>query len=230
MKSFSRVLDVVGLNVVFLAAAVVGSAGEYSVKTIEKAAPSEVSEPIRKLLQGSAMQVLDKDKPVYEFWFVQELPLKSKPDASDPLKVVRETGVLGAVMVHREQRDYKDKEVYPGVYTMRLALMPQDGDHLGTALHPYFAALVPAKADPSPEAFSNARSMIKASGKNTATGHPVVLSLRPSSGTKGETPAINEPESEHKSVRVQLPAKAAGAEQARPVVFELVFEGHGKIQ
>ena len=44
----------------------------------------------------------------------------------------------------------------------------------------------------------------------------------------GDLPKLNEPATDHKSVRIKVPGKA-GAEKAS-IVFELVYKGHGHIQ
>jgi hypothetical protein len=70
--------------------------------------------------------------------------------------------------------------------------------------------------------------MTRASGKNTASNHPVVLSLRPVSTDGGDPPTLQEPAAGHKSVRVKVPARAG--EEKASVVFEMVCKGHGHIQ
>src|SRR5207245_1545972 len=188
-----------------------------------KEPPRELVGLIGKALQPRAVQLLDGGKPVFEFWFRSEVPLKSKPgSAGKALDVIQETALLGAVSVGSGQRDYKDNEIAAGVYTMRFGLQPQDGDHLGTAEYPYFAVLIPGKSDTQLDGITTFKAMAKASGKETASGHPVVLSLRPASSGNGDVPKLTEPVAEHKSVRVTVPAKA-GDEKAN-IAFELVYK------
>src|SRR5713226_1110178 len=135
------------------------NAADLSVKVADKQPPQQISESIRKTLQPKAVQVLDGQTPLFEFWFSAEVPLKSKPAAIDKtLDALRETTLLGAAAVGNGQRDYNDNEIAAGVYTLRFGLQPQDGDHLGTADYPYFAVLIPAKND-------NARSEERRVGK-----------------------------------------------------------------
>jgi len=136
--------------------------------------------------------------------------------------------LLGAVSVGNGQRDYKDNEIAAGIYTMRFGLQPQDGDHLGSAEYPYFAVLIPAKNDTQLEGITTFKAMTKASGKDTASGHPIVLSLRPVSSDTGDVPKLNDPSTDHKSVRVKVPGKAG--EEKTGIAFELVYQGHGHIQ
>jgi hypothetical protein len=108
---------------------------------------------------------------------------------------------------------------------MRFALQPQDGNHLGSAEFLYFAVLVPAKLDTKPDGIADYKALVKASSKETATDHPVILSLRPPSSTDGDVPKLCEPAAEHKSVRVKIPAKLGDEKTA--LVFEVVYEGKG---
>ena len=205
------------------------NAADLSVQVSDKEPPKEIGESIRKMLPPKSVQLLNGDRPVFEFWFNPEVPLKSKPGSIEKaLGVIQETTLLGAATVGSGQRDYKDNEIPAGVYTMRFGLQPQDGDHLGTAEYPYFAVLIPAKNDTQLDGITTYKAMAKASGKDTASGHPLVLSLRPASSGNGDVPKLNEPAADHKSLRVKVPAKAG--EEKTTIVFELVFKGHGHIQ
>src|SRR2546429_1450435 len=202
---------------------------DFSVKVADKEPPGQIGESIRKILQPKAVQLLDGDTPVFEFWFGSEVALKSKPGSADKgLGSIQETTLLGAVSVGNGQRDYKDNEIAGGAYTLRFGLQPQDGDHLGSAEYPYFAVLIPAKNDTQLDGITSFKAMTKASGKDTASNHPVVLSLRPVSSDTGDFPKLNEPVAEHKSVRVKVPAKAG--EEKTGIAFELVYKGHGHVQ
>jgi hypothetical protein len=106
-------------------------------------------------------------------------------------------------------------------------LQPQDGDHLGTSEFLYYAVLVPIQND-ADLSIKTRKAMLKASGKGTATGHPVVLSLRPVSSDSRETPTITRPAPGHEAIKIKLPAKLSGAEQETAIVFELVYQGKYK--
>jgi len=197
------------------------------LKVVDKAPPEQLSADIRARLQGKAIQLLDGDKPAFEFWLVSELPLTSKPASrAKALDSVGTATLLGAVNVPRQRRDYRDDPLPAGVHTMRLALQPQDGNHLGTAEFSWFAVLVPASLDPKPDAITEYKALVKASAKLTVTEHPVILSLRPAT-EEGAEPKLFTPAEEHKSVRVSIPARISGKDEKTSLVFEIVYEGKG---
>lgn len=202
-------------------------AAALALKVADKEPPTALDASIRATLQSKAIQLLDGDKPAYEFWFCGEIPLPAKPASpAKALDAIKQATLLGAVSVPKALRDYRDDELAAGIYTMRFVLQPQDGNHLGTTEFAYFVALIPAKLDTKPDGLADYKSTVKASSKETSTDHPVVLCLRPAASDQGEFPNLVEPAPEHKSVRVKLPAKAV--DDKTSLVFELVYEGKGK--
>lgn len=204
-------------------------AADAVAKAIEKNPPESLSAPFREILSPQAVQVKEGDEVIYEFWLVKKLPLQSKPSpAYKVLETIQETTLLGAAKVHSPQRDYKDGRIDPGVFTVRFGLQPQDGNHLGTSLYPYFALLIPAEHDKEIEGISSYDQLVEGSSSGTPSEHPRVLALFPVYSGEGETPAVSQPKEEHQAVRLQLPAKI-GDEETMEVRFDLVFEGTGEL-
>lgn len=202
------------------------SAADLTLKVADKEPPKELDASIRAKLQSKVIQLLDGEKPVYEFWFNAEVPLQSKPSSTaKALETVKQATLLGAMSVASGHRDYRDDELRTGVYTIRFALQPQDGNHLGTAEFSFFAVLTPAKIDNKLEGIGDYKSLVKASSRETSTDHPVILSLRPAASDDGDPPKLNSPVPDHKSVRVKVPAKAG--EDKTAITFEVVYEGKG---
>ena len=209
-----------------LLAAEAGPAAELTLKVVDADPPRELDAAIGARLQHQAVQLLNGNKPAFEFWFVTELPLPVKPASHlKALDSVKPISLLGVVVIPKASRDYRDDELAAGVYTMRFTLQPQDGNHLGTAEFSYFAALTPARLDTKPDGIADYKTLIKASSKETATDHPVILSLRPAESAGGDLPKLHEPAPEHKCVRVKVPAKAG--DEKIDLIFDVVYEGKG---
>jgi hypothetical protein len=203
------------------------SAADYTAQVIDKPIPVGVAAYITNLVQPKALQILENQKPILEFWLAKEAPLAGAEDtAAKGPAALKPAGLLGVAVVSQATRDYRDDELAAGTYTIRFALQPQDGNHLGSADYTYFGVLVPAKLDTTAEAITTYQALVKASGKETASGHPNIFSLRPASASPpSDALKVNEPASDHKSIRIRLPTKTS----AQAVEFELVFKGMGKV-
>ena len=116
----------------------------------------------------------------------------------------------------------------PGVYTMRYGLQPEDGNHLGTSPHPYFAILIPAERDQKLNGIADHDDMVDRSMEDTAGVHPYILAMQPlAEDAPGETPAVGEGEHDWQYVVVELPGTVDG--NATPFKVAIVFEGVGEL-
>lgn len=204
-------------------------AADLALATDEKAAPDGVSEEIAAVLQGQAVQLKDGDASVFEFWPRGEVPLKDAPEKPRrAMRSIAEGTLLGVVAVHEERRDYRDDAIQPGVYTMRFALQPEDGDHLGTSIYPYFALLVPVDRDKALDGIEGHDATSEASATGTATEHPRTISLRPGDGEQGAEPKLTEPADDHKAVEITV-AGAAPEGEAIALSMEIIYEGVGEL-
>jgi hypothetical protein len=194
----------------FLLVALPARADKYSVKTVsDTAPPKEVQEPIRKLLDSRCVQLLDdKGGTLLELWFRKEMPVKAtEAQVKNGLTYaeVPLSAVVGVVRVPKVTLDYRKQKVKPGVYTLRLALQPMDGDHMGTAPYNEFCLLCPADEDRKPDLLE-AKALHELSGK-TVEGHPSVLVLFPGKGATAEPKLVDKGEG-HWVLLFQLDAAA----------------------
>jgi hypothetical protein len=205
------------------------SPAEVVAKTEKKAPPEVVSDAIKKVLGDTCHQLVEGDKPLIEFWFCAPVPLKEKPESIEKgLDSLNMASLLGVVRIHKDLRDYRDDDLSKGVHTIRYGKIPSDGNHLGTSEYPYFAVLIPAADDTEIDGIKSFKSLTKASAKNTASEHPVIMSLRPVKKKPSEVPSLAESAAEHKGIVVSISGKPAGREEVE-LVFEVVFEGVGEL-
>jgi hypothetical protein len=174
--------------------------------------------------------LLEDDKVFYEFWFSKEVPLTAPPEPDAfCLTAVKEGTLLGALKVHDERYDFKDEEIPPGVYTMRLGLQPEDGDHLGTSPTRTFALLVPAKDDRAVDSLADHDELSEASSVVNAAEHPSNLNLQPVKNDGKEFPKLASlPGDEWEVVCIRLRGKLKDKDKTVPLTFALVFEGVGE--
>jgi hypothetical protein len=218
----TRLLSVVTL----LAAAAVATADEkYTVKVADVDPPKDLSDAVKALLGNKAMTVSDdKGKAVCTVWAVKALDTKaSAEDAAAGLKYshIDESTIIGAVQFPDEWRDYRKQKIKAGVYTLRMAIQPEDGDHQGTAPFNEFALLCPAALDKKPDLLE-AKAMHELSAKAVGRKHPGMMLLFPNK-KPGDTPAVEAKPKDHWVLSYAVPATAGG--QKAVLGFSLVVVG-----
>lgn len=82
-----------------------------------------------------------------------------------------------------------------GFYTLRYALMPNDGNHLGTAPSRDFLLMIPSGADPGADQAFSFQEVVALSQQASGTEHPAPLSLVPAQG--GAAPAFHKDDQGH---------------------------------
>ncbi len=230
MRLTSICLAALGLAWAFtFTTAAASSPAERTKLTVSKAPPpKELAEPIRFALQPRVIRLAEGGKPFFEFWLRKGIPLAKKPSPDAfALTAVREGTVLGALKVHREQYDFKDDEILPGLYVLRFGIQPEDGDHLGTSPTQAFALLIPAKRDRKLDDLDH-EQLMKASSTINAAEHPSNLNLQPVTEAKGDFPRLAaHNRGEHKVIYLRLPARIEGQKEPLALIFALVYEGIG---
>lgn len=185
------------------------------------AIPAELGEPIRSLLQPDATVVMRGDNRL-EFWWVNGLSLDTAPDGRPAWSNVAEGSLVGAVKLTRAMTDARGLPMKPGVYTLRFALQPQDGDHMGVSPHREFLLVAPAAEDQTaaPAGFKGAVALAK---KTLGKSHPATLSLNPT--TEDSPGAIVTTDEGHKGVAFSVPAVHQGR-PAGALSFAVTLVGH----
>ncbi len=181
------------LTVLLACALPAWSAPAYTIKVAEEPPPMDVAEAIRPLLAGKCVQLLDpKGEVVVEVWFRKALPAKAT-DAQIQNGLtyaeVPESTVVGAMRVVKQTTDYRKQKIKPGVFTLRLAHQPMDGDHMGTAPYSDFFLTLPAADDKSPERM-DVKKLHEISAKST-NNHPGVFLLFPGKEAAAEPKLVS---------------------------------------
>lgn len=176
-----RMLTVLGLLLGLTALGQTATPAKSSVKAVTLMPAKELAEPIRALLSDAALQIVEGDKAICDIWLAKELPLKSGSDPAKGLAYgnVLPSTVVGAIRFHENWSSFRKQKVKAGVYTMRFALQPMDGDHMGTAPYNDFLLLAPAAADQKPDPLET-KALFQLSAKSLpGNSHPIVLLLFP---------------------------------------------------
>lgn len=192
---------------------------------VEKVAPPEaLAEPIRKLLDEEALVTRDGDAELMTVWFRTEIPAKATPEQVKNGLTYREIpeGVLvGAIRFPAKFTDYRKQEIAAGVYTLRFAVQPDIGDHTGTAPHPEFCLMCPAKEDTSTDPIEK-KKLIEVSSLVNEGRHPAVLLLWPNNGKDASVKVVSKGE----GVYVATIKRAVATEDAKTTLgFAITVAG-----
>jgi len=213
-----QVLSILAL----LASARAAGADEYAVQPLKEAAPSELTEPVRKEMAGEGIRVLRGDKPYMDVWLRGFAPAS---DAKAPLGVrfpeIKPGSLVGAVRIHGGAADFKNQKYPAGVFTLRYLIQPEDGDHQGTAESRDFLLLGPAAVDGAAAELAYADA-VKLSSKVNGKKHPIVLWLVPPA-EEGKGPrVVKDDAKEHALLELSIPQ---GKKDGKPLSMALVIVG-----
>ena len=197
------------------------SAAPDTVQILEEPPPEEVSDQIRPALSNRLYKVELKGNSTAEFWFRDEMPVRegSQGDLGVNFGLFKRGALVGIVRFSSQWKDYRGSAVKAGVYALRYATQPADGDHTGRSLYRDFLLLVPAGQDQEPDGEYTQQQLVDMSKGASGSTHPVVM---------GMFPVWEEPESEtvlnNELDQPTLVVKSAG------VTFGLVLVGHGEME
>lgn len=156
-----------------------------------------------------------------DFWLVKQMPVK--PGSAAPSWGDVEEGTLvGAVRLSAGYKDIRGRTIKPGVYTLRYAVQPANGDHLGVSPFRGFVLLSPAALD-TDAAPRGHDGTIAISIRAVGGSHPAVWSIDPPSTTEAVL-SKHSTELGHQSVVVEVPAARDG-KPAGALRFGIVLVG-----
>jgi hypothetical protein len=209
---------------ILLLTAYVARAADYSVKASDAAPPTELGDEVRKLLDEKGVQLLDpKGEVLAELWFCKEVSSKATAEQVKNGLTYRElpqTTVMGAMRVAKTLTDYRKQTLKAGVYTLRLAYQPQDGDHMGTAAYSEFLLACPAAEDKKPETM--APMALHELSKKSTGNHPGVFLLFPGGKDVGDAPKLVDKGEGHRVLFFKQAVNAGGTKGTIGVGLTLI--------
>jgi len=193
------------------------------VEAIGAFTDSSAPEAVRKVLEAKGYRVTLGDGAVQaEVWFRAGVT-GGKTDASGAVYTsLAESAMVGVITLPKGMNDFRGQAIKPGTYTMRYALHPTDGNHMGISPVRDFLLLVPVSADPNPDASFKFEELAKLSAKASSTNHPAAISLAMPEGSAA-TPSLTE-DDHGRSVLVAKIKTQAGAE----IPIALIVKGQAE--
>lgn len=164
------------------------SAQEYSLEPLKEALPDEASADIQGKLANTGFKVMAGKRTLVEIWPVKELAVKPDFKASDTIfSPVQPGSLVGVLRFGRKGVDFRGQDIAGGVYTLRYANQPVDGNHVGTFATRDFLVMVPAADDQMPEVIADDKQLNTESAKAAESSHPAIMPLvKPGAGSSPE--------------------------------------------
>ncbi len=171
-----------------------------------------------KIIRGSS-------RTVCEIWPCKqwEVGADFKP-TNELLYPFQQGQLIGLLRFPRRGSDFRDQQINSGVYTLRYALQPVDGNHVGTSPTRDFLLLVRADEDTSPENM-DVEQLSTLSAAAAESNHPAMLCLQRPEGPAAENPSIrHNEENDWWLVHFSATALANGKKYNLPV--DLIVAGN----
>lgn len=149
-----------------------------------------VSAPITQALDSQGHRLTQSDgTALCDIWLRKNVPARNTKDSGAVLyPELAESALVAVISFPQAAADFRGQPVAPGTYTLRYALMPDDGNHLGVAPDRDFLVLVRAADDSDPAAVFKFADLMSLSKKAMGSNHPGVFSLTESKA--GSSPTL----------------------------------------
>ena len=179
-----------------LALSLICTAQNGKIENLGPLTDTSVPDAVRQVLDSRGYRVLlDEESLACELWLRKNVPGQPKKDSQDVIYTqLAESTLIGVLHFPKVGSDFRGEAIPAGFYTLRYALIPNDGNHLGVAPNRDFLLLIPAASDADPNASFKSQDLNALSRAATGTRHPGPLSMVPPTGT---TPAVSKDEQDH---------------------------------
>jgi len=148
------------------------------------------SDALKKALDSKGTRITVGDGPYCDIWLRAALPA-GKSDAQGAVYTsLGESVLVGVITFAKPTTDFRGQAVKAGTYTLRYAVHPADGNHLGISPIRDFLAMVPIAMDQNPDAQPKFEDLMKMSAKVAGTNHPAIISLIQPDGSS--TPKVSQ--------------------------------------
>lgn len=135
------------------------------------------SDALKKVMEAKGSRITIGDGPYCDIWLRAGIPAGKSDALGAVYTTLGESVLVGVISFARATTDFRGQAVKPGTYTLRYAVHPADGNHLGISPIRDFLTLVPVAMDQNPEAQPKFEELMKMSAKVPGTNHPGVISL-----------------------------------------------------
>lgn len=225
MKRFGVATAIVVLAVGALSA----EPPKLSVKKERIDLPEALTEALRPEFEAEAFTIRDGDAKVLSIRFRKAIPIKASREQIEnglTYREIPEGTLVGLVEFDKAFVDYRKQAIPVGVYTLRIVVQPDTGDHRDTAPYADFVLLSPVADDTAVEPLE-LKDLVKRSLKSTAGDHPGVMLLYPHFGKDTEAKLVAKGDGVQ-CLQLRRAVKADGKEAT--LGFSIVVAGFSKMR
>lgn len=135
------------------------------------------SDALKKVLDVKGWHLSLADGGYCDVWLRSSIAAGKTEQPGAVYSSLGESTLVGVITFAKATTDFRGQSVKAGSYTLRYALHPADGNHMGISPIRDFLVMLPVAMDPNPDAQIKFEDLAKMSTKVTGTNHPGVLSL-----------------------------------------------------
>jgi len=189
------------LAVFLLLFALMSASIAFAQSKIESIAAAPVaSEALQKAVADHALKLAASGNAI-QLWPAKSIVGDANAADGSTYPDLPRGAFAGIIQFSAETADFRGQKIPAGTYTLRYAVLPSDGNHLGVAPSPDFFLLVPVANDANPDAVIPYSRLIKLSARASGTNHPAAFSLTPAAK---KSPSIDTNEKGHVAVTFDL--------------------------
>lgn len=197
-------------------------AGDAKVEQVGAYADPAASDALKKVLDGKGSRVSLGDGAYCDIWLRASIAAGKTDQAGAVYISLGESVLVGVITFAKATTDFRGQSVKAGSYTLRYALHPADGNHMGISPIRDFLLMLPVAGDTNPDAQFKFEEMSKMSTKVTGTNHPGVLSLVQIDSAP-TAPKVAADESNHSVFSASLKSQAGAV-----IPISFIIRGHAE--
>jgi len=196
-----------GLILAVLALSISALGQSNKLEAIGAIADPGASDALKRVLEPKGSRITIGEGPCCDIWLRAGMPTGKSDALGAVYTTMGESVLVGVISFTRATTDFRGQAVKPGTYTLRYAVHPADGNHLGISPIRDFLALVPVAMDQNPDAQPKFEELVKMSAKVAGTNHPGVISLVQAEG--GSAPKLDQ-EGSHVVFSAKIKSQSGG--------------------
>jgi hypothetical protein len=168
------------------------------VESIGPLTDNAVPEAIRQALDAKGYRLtLDDPNSACDLWVRKSIPAQTKKEVEGvAYPQLAESTLVAVIRFTQAAADFRGHRIPAGFYTLRYAIMPEDGNHLGAAPNRDFLLVIPAASDTDPGATFKSQELVTMSARTTGMKHPGPLSLV-QTDSRPSTPTVSKDDQDH---------------------------------